>query len=368
MGDPRPAGAGGAPSGPALTPPPAAPARSQAPGLTVSAVAHRLGVAPATLRTWARRYGLEPSAHRAGAHRRYTPADLALLVVMRRLTLEGVPPADAARAALAGPGAAPAGEPGAPATDGRTPTGDATGADGVDGVVATVSQLAQAVAPQRSTVRGVERPGAAGRRPAAPPWGQDFDRAAISLDPADTARLVEAAFDEHGLIGGWEQLVAPAVRALSQRWETTGPGVDSVLLLTGAVLTALRHRQAPPSRTSAVVLLAAAEDERDALVLHVLAAALADEGVPSRVLAPGRPREALGAAVRGTGPAAVMVVASAPVRDAEQLAVLPRLRPSGRLVLAGPGWEGVALPAGLAPQVVSGLGPATEAVTRRALA
>src|SRR6185437_4985821 len=71
------------------------------PMLTVAAVARRLGVAPSTLRTWDRRYDLGPSAHTAGAHRRYSPEDLARLVVMRRLTLEGVPPADAARIALA---------------------------------------------------------------------------------------------------------------------------------------------------------------------------------------------------------------------------------------------------------------------------
>jgi DNA-binding transcriptional MerR regulator len=45
-----------------------------APRLSVAAVARRLGVAPATLRTWDRRYGLGPSEHEAGAHRRYTPA------------------------------------------------------------------------------------------------------------------------------------------------------------------------------------------------------------------------------------------------------------------------------------------------------
>ncbi|KWX10749.1 MerR family transcriptional regulator, partial [Carbonactinospora thermoautotrophica] len=71
------------------------------PALTVSAVARRLGVAPATLRTWARRYGLEPSGHVAGAHRRYTPADIARLETMHRLMLDGVSAAEAARAALA---------------------------------------------------------------------------------------------------------------------------------------------------------------------------------------------------------------------------------------------------------------------------
>src|SRR5688500_13838555 len=69
----------------------------QEPALTVAAVARRLGVAPATLRTWDRRYGLGPSEHVAGAHRRYTRDDLARLAAMRRLTLEGVPPAEAAR-------------------------------------------------------------------------------------------------------------------------------------------------------------------------------------------------------------------------------------------------------------------------------
>jgi MerR family transcriptional regulator, light-induced transcriptional regulator len=75
--------------------------RTPPPMLTVAAVARRLGVAPSTLRTWDRRYDLGPSAHTAGSHRRYSPDDLARLVIMRRLTLEGVPPSDAARIAVA---------------------------------------------------------------------------------------------------------------------------------------------------------------------------------------------------------------------------------------------------------------------------
>jgi MerR family transcriptional regulator, light-induced transcriptional regulator len=39
--------------------------------LTVAAVARQIGVAPATLRTWDRRYGLGPSQHNDGEHRRY---------------------------------------------------------------------------------------------------------------------------------------------------------------------------------------------------------------------------------------------------------------------------------------------------------
>ena len=77
------------------------PAATPAPALAVAAVARRLGVAPATLRTWDRRYGLGPSAHSAGAHRRYSATDVERLLVMRRLTLDGVAPAESARIALA---------------------------------------------------------------------------------------------------------------------------------------------------------------------------------------------------------------------------------------------------------------------------
>jgi len=69
--------------------------------LTVAAVARQIGVAPATLRTWARRYGLGPSSHEAGEHRRYCASDLAKLTLMRRLISAGVAPADAAEQALA---------------------------------------------------------------------------------------------------------------------------------------------------------------------------------------------------------------------------------------------------------------------------
>ena len=73
--------------------------RGDEPLLTVAAVARRLGVAPATLRTWDRRYGLGPSQHPAGSHRRYGTDDLARLIVMRRLTIDGVAPVEAAHIA-----------------------------------------------------------------------------------------------------------------------------------------------------------------------------------------------------------------------------------------------------------------------------
>ena len=75
------------------------------PLLTVAAMARWLGVAPATLRTWDRRYGLGPSLHTRGSHRRYSSADVARFEFMRRLTVQGVPPDHAARLARQTPNA-----------------------------------------------------------------------------------------------------------------------------------------------------------------------------------------------------------------------------------------------------------------------
>lgn len=68
---------------------------------TVAAVARQIGVAPATLRTWDRRYGLGPNRHSNGTHRRYAELDLARLILMRKLITTGVAPAEAAVKALA---------------------------------------------------------------------------------------------------------------------------------------------------------------------------------------------------------------------------------------------------------------------------
>ena len=72
-------------------------------GFSVGAVARRLGVAPSTLRTWNRRYGIGAGELSPGKHRRYTSEDITRLEHMQRLILRGAAPADAARAALAAP-------------------------------------------------------------------------------------------------------------------------------------------------------------------------------------------------------------------------------------------------------------------------
>ncbi|MFB7366622.1 MerR family transcriptional regulator, partial [Streptomyces hydrogenans] len=68
-------------------------------GITTGSVARRLGVSPTTVRSWDRRYGIGPAVRGDGRHRRWSPADVAMLEEMCRLTASGVPPAEAARAA-----------------------------------------------------------------------------------------------------------------------------------------------------------------------------------------------------------------------------------------------------------------------------
>ncbi|WP_165988485.1 MerR family transcriptional regulator, partial [Streptomyces sp. YIM 98790] len=96
----------------------AVPAPQGGPGLTTSAVARRFAVAPTTLRSWDRRYGIGPAGHRSGRHRRWRAEDIAVVEHMCRLVSAGVPPGEAARRAREhrknrqSPGGGPPGENG----------------------------------------------------------------------------------------------------------------------------------------------------------------------------------------------------------------------------------------------------------------
>ncbi|WP_204070183.1 MerR family transcriptional regulator, partial [Sphaerisporangium krabiense] len=72
----------------------------EGPSYGIGAVARRLGVPAPTLRTWNARYGIGPSRRSAGGHRRYDAGDLLRLEEMNRLVKAGMPPAEAAQAAL----------------------------------------------------------------------------------------------------------------------------------------------------------------------------------------------------------------------------------------------------------------------------
>lgn len=290
------------------------------PPLTVAVVARRLGVAPATLRTWDRRYGIGPSGHAAGSHRRYLPDDVARLEVMRRLTRSGVTPGEAARAALDTDGLA------------RPPHHDG----------------APAVPPR---VRGPSRAGGGRVLPLAEAGAaaRGLARAAMALDAGAVSSTVRAALERQGVVETWDGLLVPVLRAAGDRWEATHEGVDAEHLLSecvvGALLSYASRRSGPEAARP--VLLAAAEEEMHSLPLYAVAATLAEQGRSARILGARVPRDAMAAAFRRLGPAALFVWAQLPANgDPGQLSELPVLRPAPVVVVGGPGWP-LALPDGV---------------------
>lgn len=281
--------------------------------LTVSAVAHRLGVAPATLRTWDRRYGLGPTSHAAGAHRRYGPRDVARLHTMRRLTLQGVPPAAAAQAALE-----------------------------VEPLVGTHG------APLPDRDGRLQRQAGGGRvlrLPGAEAAVRGLGRAAMALDAPAVTAAVRAELARRGVTEAWDGVLRPVLAAVGARWAATGEGVEIEHLLSDCVTTALREVAPARQEGSRPVLLACAPEDQHALPLHVLAAALAERGHASRTLGPAMPADALAAAVRRTGPAALFLWSQLPTTaDPAVLERLPTTRPATALVAGGPGWDGAELP------------------------
>jgi MerR family transcriptional regulator, light-induced transcriptional regulator len=276
---------------------------SYAPG----AVARRLGVAVTTLRTWHQRYGLGPSLHEPGQHRRYTLEDVERLEHMQRLVVEGVAPGEAARWVSA--------HLPVPANGfherGRRRDGG------------------RAVARAGATIRGLRR-------------------AALRLDAPGVRQRVGAAVDELGVVAAWDAVLCPVLNAVAKRHAATGRLVEVEHLLSGVISAVLgavpRPTPGPPVR----VMLACADEEQHSLPLEALAAALAVLDVPCRMFGARVPVPALVAAVQRTGPAALVVWSHLPATgDPAQLtAVIAEHRPP-LIVAAGPGWHRDRLPAGV---------------------
>jgi MerR family transcriptional regulator, light-induced transcriptional regulator len=283
-------------------------------GLGVGAVARRLGVSPSTLRTWGRRYGIGPSRHSAGGHRRYDATDVARLELMNRLIRDGVPPGEAARVARAADLSAPA-----------------------------------TAAPRRS---GTPRPawGAGGNRiavPGATTATRALVRAATALDTTTTRRLIDEAIAADGVVTAWQDLLAPVLTGLGARHAATGTIIEVEHLLSScaqAVLdAAIATAQAPlPTRP---VLLACAPEEQHTLPVLALGAALARDRIAVCPLGARVPYAALEAAVRRLAPSVIFVWSqTAETGDPAPLADLPRGRPPARVLVGGPGWAVDRLP------------------------
>jgi len=286
-------------------------------GLTAGAVARRLGVAVTTLRTWHQRYGLGPSEHVPGQHRRYTEQDLGRLEVMRRLTARGVPPAEAAAwARQKPPPDVPSGRPGG-------------------GQIIALG--------------------------AATPAARGLALAAMRLDAPSMRDLLDTAVADHGVVHAWDTVIAPVLIGIGERIEATKRFVEVEHLLSRSITEVLGAVRRPTGTDPPRALLAAADEEQHTLPLEALAAALAQAGVPTRLFGARVPPRALGDAIARTGPAVVVLWSQMPETGdpAQLLRVTTAPHPPLLVAAGGPGW-----PADLPPTVarLTNLAEAVHAV------
>ena len=261
--------------------------------LTVAAVARRLGVAPATLRTWDRRYGLGPSSHEAGEHRRYCPNDLAKLTMMRRLITSGVAPCDAAIRAKAHEGSA------------------------------TFDNLVAEFAVRDDVV-------------------DSLHRASKSLDKSFVETLLRKDISENGVITSWTEVIVPLLFLVGDEWAATGTGIEVEHMLSEVIKRLLREGvvEIKDPVNAQPVLLASVGEELHCLALHALAAALAEKRIETFFLGARTPLEAISGMVKRSAPPAVFLWAQLEQNsDPKYFTDLPVVRPAPRVIVGGPGWD-----------------------------
>ena len=261
--------------------------------LTVAAVARRIGVAPATLRTWARRYGLGPSSHEVGEHRRYCPGDLAKLTLMRRLISAGVAPAEAAEQALAH-------------------TGEVK-----------IEKILKNFQVRQDVVDAIVS-------------------AANILDRNFVESLIRKDIDKYGVIDSWQEVIVPVLVIVGDAWALTGTGIEVEHLLSETITSVLRdHTKTMKTPiNSRPVLLASVGEELHTLALHALHAALSEFKVECNFLGARTPLSALSTVVSRSAPPAIFLWAQLPKNgDPIYFRDTPAIRPAPRYILGGPGWD-----------------------------
>ena len=261
--------------------------------MTVAAVARRICVAPATLRTWDRRYGLGPSSHEAGEHRRYCPTDLAQLTMMRRLIISGVAPADAAIRAKAH-----------------------TGSVAVENLVEEFEVREDVV--------------------------DSLHRAAKSLDKNFVETLLRKDIADNGVIASWTEVIVPLLFLVGDEWAATGTGIEVEHMLSEIIKRLLREgvAQIKEPVNAQPVLLASVGEELHCLAIHALAAALAEKKIETFFLGARTPLEAISGMVKRAAPPAVFLWAQLEQNsDPKYFTDLPVVRPAPRVIVGGPGWD-----------------------------
>jgi len=282
-------------------------------GLTVAAVARRIGIAPATLRTWDRRYGLGPSVHVAGSHRRYSAIDVARIDLMRKLMLNGVLPSEAAKTALI--------QEVIPATLAAETTS-----------TPPLHLVTEAEGPADNVI-ALDSPKAIMR---------SLNRAAATLDASGCDQIISNSLDSHGVVWTWENVLIPVLVALGEKWEQTGEGVEQEHLIAESVTGLFRNlaNSVTEPENARPVLLACAPHELHTIPMYAIAAGLAEQNISSRVLGARMPAEALATAAKKIGPSAIVVWSQTQgTADITIWDSVEPMRPAPLLMSVGPGWQ-----------------------------
>jgi len=283
-----------------------APNTSPEAGLTVAAVARRIGVAPDTLRTWDRRYGMGPSQHMPGKHRRYNSDDMARLEIMRRLVMDGVMPAEAAR-------------------------------------VAQISDLRNFVKPltELHLVADEEMPEGVIEFDSPKNACRGLTRAAGMLDDNACHVLVSRLLDAKGVLWTWDNVIVPVLVALGEKWASTGEGTEIEHMLSEVIISELKAVSLSIDQpvNSRPVVLVSAPHEQHTLPLYAVAAALAEHQISSRILGARMPAAALASTCRKLGPSAVVIWSqSLGTADLQTWRAIEPQRPAPLKLAIGPGW------------------------------
>lgn len=267
--------------------------------LTVASVARHIGVAPATLRTWDRRYGLGPTDHSEGEHRRYSEADLARLVYMRKLIVSGVAPGDAAVKALAHRG-----------------------------------KLTKSSMQLHSNFESEDESELV----------EQLLRAANSLDKDLLEAGLRGHLEKNSIEKTWQDVMCPLLVTVGEEWKKSGEGIEVEHLLSDLILRILFSRISTDQENinSRPILIACIGEETHSLAVTALAAALAERKISFQFLGARTPQSALNEVVRRSAPPAIFMWAQLKKHaDPSFVSDLPKLRPKPRVIVGGPGWKGV---------------------------
>jgi hypothetical protein len=277
--------------------------------VSVAVAARRLGIAPATLRTWDRRYGVGPSQREGGTHRRYSPTDLARLDYMSALIRSGNSPAASAAASL---DRKFVDYPLAHDTD--VPTGAPIGRSGGGNVVAT--------------------PGCDRR-------ARGLAKSTSALDQVACASIISESLNEIGVIRTWNELLLPILKSIGEMWELRQCGIEVEHILSTAIQSEFSRfaYESTVDTSRAMVVLGSMSGDAHQLPLWAVGAGLAEQGIRFVHLGAGMPLDSLGDVITRTGPRAVFLWSQIKdTSDCDHLAQLPSLRPNPRIVIGGPGW------------------------------